>query len=200
MTTILTVLRSGGDFKPEHVVRLYDQWHQWGPADSRFLCLTDMKLPDFINTEELQFGWPGWWSKIECFDYQGPILYMDLDTTIVGDLAPLCQVAKEHRFTALRDFNPQSREMGSGLMAWCGDMSFVMSQFMKAPERFMRECRTSKHWGDQGFIEPLTTGRTYWQNLLPGKVVSWKKHCRGGVPDGVSVICFHGKPRPWDVK
>ncbi|MBC7282568.1 hypothetical protein [Hoeflea sp.] len=144
-------------------------------------------------------GWPGWWSKIETFLIQGPVLYMDLDTTVIGDLSPLLTVAETHKFVALRDFNPSQRQMGSGLMAWSGDMRRIYDEFAAAPAAHMKRCTTSQAWGDQGFIEPLTLDREYWQDLLPGAVVSWKKHCGSGVPEGARVICFHGKPRPWEI-
>jgi len=28
--------------------------------------------------------------------------------------------------------------------------------------------------------------------------VSYKVHCRAGVPAGARVVCFHGRPKPWD--
>lgn len=189
---IVTVLRSGGEYLPEHVERLKAQCAEHAP-DVPFVCLSDLD-------GTLKKGWPGWWSKIEVFTLRGPLLYMDLDTTIRGDLAPLLEVAQKNKFTALRDFNPHSREMGSGLMAWSGDMSRIYRQFLQDPRGNMERCRNSRFWGDQGFIEPLTKGRAYWQEELPGAVVSYKKHCLNGVPENARVICYHGKPRPWDVE
>lgn len=187
---IVTVLKSGGEYRSEHVDRLRAQCARFAP-DAEFVCLDD---------ERLEHSWPGWWSKIETFRIVGPVLYMDLDTTIIADLTPLLAVAEQHEFVALRDFNPSQREMGSGLMAWSGDMSRIYDEFADDPHGHMDRCRTPRFWGDQGFIEPLTQGREYWQDLLPGAVVSYKKHCRGGVPDGARVICYHGKPRPWEVE
>ena len=197
---ILTVLKSGGDYKPEHVERLHGQWQQFAPCDSSFLCLTDMGLPSYIQSEPLEHGWPGWWSKIEIFKHRGPVLYMDLDTSIIGPLAPLCLAATTSPFVALRDFNPTARDMGSGLMAWNGDQIRIYEEFLRDPELNMARCKTPQRWGDQGFIEQLAYPRVYWQNILPGLVVSYKKHCKGGkAPHDAHVVCFHGKPRPWDV-
>lgn len=188
---ILTVLRSGGEYQPEHVERLRAQCAEHA-AGAEFFCLSDV-------TGTLDHGWPGWWSKMEAFRVRGPVLYMDLDTSVVGDLAPLLEAACRHDFVALRDFNPHAREMGSGLMAWRGDMSALYWAFRANPEKHMAENSTPRHWGDQGFIEPRTVGRKHWQEILPGAVVSWKKHCRGGVPERARVVCFHGKPKPWEV-
>lgn len=187
---IVTVLRSGGEYRPEHVERLRSQCAVHAP-DAEFICLDD---------DALEHGWPGWWSKIEVFRLHGPILYMDLDTTVRADLTPLLAVAEQHEFVALRDFNPSTREMGSGIMAWRGDMSRIYDEFEGDPHEHMARCRTPRHWGDQGFIEPLTEGREYWQTLIPGAVVSYKKHCKNGVPNGARVVCYHGKPRPWEVE
>lgn len=193
---VLTVLRSGGEYTTAHVDRLREQLKQHAPKVP-LICLSD--VPTVVPRYALTMGWPGWWSKIELFKVTGPVLYMDLDTSIVGPIDDLLDAVTRHEFIALRDFNAPSREMGSGLMGWSGDMRRIYDEFAIDPAGHMARCRTSRHWGDQGFIEPLTPTRAYWQTLLPGQVVSWKKHCRGGIPAGARVVCFHGKPRPWDV-
>lgn len=195
---ILTVLRSGGDFEPAHVQRLADQCRKFSPG-SRFLCLSDMEITG-VETKPLLNGWPGWWCKINCLNVPGPVLYMDLDTTVCGDLAPLLAAAQKHRFIALRDFNPSQRDIGSGLMGWGGDISFLFEEFARDPEGHMAQCKTRQWFGDQGFIDRYVGKREYWQSLVPGSVVSFKKHCGNGTPSGARVICFHGKPRPWDVE
>lgn len=194
---ILTVLRSGGEYRPEHVLRLRDQCARHAP-DTPFVCLSDIDVPG-VRVRQLAHGWPGWWSKIEAFGVPGPVLYMDLDTTVRGDLSPLLAAACLHPFIALRDFNPDQREMGSGLMAWSGDMRRILAAFLADPDGHMARCRTSRHWGDQGFVEPLTPGRAYWQEVIPGMVASWKMQCRDGVPSDARIVCFHGQPRPWHV-
>lgn len=188
---ILTVLRSGGEYRQEHVDRLRKQCETHAP-DVPFLCMTE--------GNGLKHDWPGWWAKCETFRVRGPVLYMDLDTTICGDLTPLLDVACNHDFVALRDFNPHMRDIGSGLMAWRSDMRGLYETFIDDPAMHMASCQTRRWFGDQGFIDRHVGAREYWQTLLPGAVVSYKKHCRGGVPEGARVICYHGKPRPWDVE
>ena len=61
------------------------------------------------------------------------------------------------------------------------------------------EMRTAGHGGDQRVIERVMAGRaTFWDDVVPGQVVSYKVHCRAGVPAGARVVCFHGRPKPWD--
>lgn len=196
---IVTVLKRGGDFKPEHVERLRDQCKRFA-SDVPFHCLTDH--PSVPNRWLLNDGFPAWWSKMELFRIEGPVLYMDLDTTVVDDLSPLLSAAFDHSFVAIRDFlgYPKTRTIGSGLMAWNGWNGEIYDAFARAPLAHMARCSTSRLWGDQGFIEPFIIDRVkFWQDVTPEAVVSFKKHCRDGVPEGARVVCHHGKPRPWEI-
>ena len=194
MPIILTVLRSGGEYLPEHVVRLKAQCERFAPGIA-FRCLSDVDVPGWIT---LRHDWPGWWAKLEIFRMRGPCLYMDLDSTVVGDLEPLIEIARTRQFVTLRDFNPKHRTVGSGIMAWSGDQRPLYQTFLRDPRHHVAENSTSRWWGDQGFIERHRQPE-FWQDLLPGAVVSWKKHCRNGIPEGARVVCFHGHPRPWQV-
>lgn len=186
---ILTVFKEGGDFLPEHVDRLRAQCEQHAP-DVDFLCLEG----DLLTND-----WPGWWSKMHVFTYHGVVLYMDLDTAIVGDLTPLIDAASDHDFIALRNPCDTPSMFGSGLMAWRGDMRHVFDRFREGPHGHMRRCTTRALWGDQGFISETETPDALWQDLLPGQIVSWKVDCAEGVPPDARVVYFHSNPRPWQV-
>jgi len=188
MTTVLTVLRRGGDFKDEHVERLRKQVE---PYTDAFLCLDD---------EILEHDWPTWWPKLEMFKISGPCLYFDLDTTIMGDITPMLEAAEQYPFIALRNPN-NGVPIGSGIMAWNGDMSRLYEKFARRPELYMDRYRKMPKIGDQGFIwdnnlEPVT----YWQDLFPDKILSYKVNCKRTMPKEAMVVYFHGKPRPWDVE
>lgn len=189
---ILTVFRSGGDFRPEHVERLYRQCDKYP-----FLCLSDVDLS--LPHYRMWHDWPGWWGKIEAFRLRGPILYMDLDTTVVGDLQPLLDAAMRYDFVALRNPWRTPSRFGTGLMAWRGDMSGVYKQFLTAPGAYMNRYSTRKAWGDQGFIADHCAAPVLWQDLFPGEILSWKADCEQGVPNTARVVYFHGTPRPWEV-
>lgn len=198
MLTIVTVLRKGGEYGHEHVRQVRDGVARWLAMPHRFTCLTD----DYTSEWEcapLYHGWPGWFSKIELFRpglFDGPTLYLDLDTIITG---PLDDIILGHRWTTLSNFWDANR-IGSGLMAWDGslDLSSIYDAFRADPEVGIGKCQTREVWGDQGFISltwPEPPAR--WQTLHPGRVVSWKMDCKSGVPEGASIVCFHGPPRPW---
>lgn len=188
--TPVTVLRSGGEYKPEHVQRLAKQI-------PNLVCFSDVPVPG-VRCVPLKHNWPGWWAKMELF---GPgldtdVLHFDLDTTVVGDITPLLKVGQT---TLLSDFYYPDT-LASGLMyIKQSDKARVYEAFMKNPKEVMEQYTKPPMIGDQGFLNSVLNTAQTWQKVLPGKVVSYKVHCRGGIPKGVSVVCFHGKPRPWDL-
>jgi len=202
---VLMVLRRGGDYLPEHVSILVDQVEEHWPSDRELVpvCLTDQPIDDpRVHEIPLLTGHSqGWWSKMQMFDPalgfgDLTILYMDLDTRIVGDLS---EVASQDQLIALRDFYRRNG-LGSGLMCLPQDPREEVWEAWRAdPDAHIR---THRRGGDQRLLEALWLGRVEvgrWQEILPGQVVSFKKHVRGkGTPPDARVVCFHGRPRPWE--
>lgn len=205
---IITVLRSGGEYKPEHV-----QWlHKQFPKGYKSACLTDLVIHG-ITTIPLQYNWPGWWSKLELFrpDIKDDLLYIDLDTVITGDISELVS-ATNGNTTVLQDFYQGGDQIGSGLMYISkNDKNEIWKEFTSNPEQHMQRCVTREYWGDQGFLQPFFAASQRWQRIIPDAVISYKKHIArkglyaratgdGTVPHGTKIVCFHGNPRPWQIK
>lgn len=196
---VALVLRSGGIYTPKHVEALQRQIDTWLPGNETF-CLTDVKGMD-ANTVPLKFGFPGWWSKIEVFrpGLKGDLLYIDLDTLIIG---PLDDIANVGRLAILRDFYRDGDRRPEGLQSSImylpeADRAEVWEAFMRNPAAAMDACARG---GDQQFLERFWMQRAArWQDLLPGQIVSYKVHCRNGVPSTTRVICAHGKPKFWSL-
>lgn len=181
----ICVLRSGGDFTPEHVQRLAgmvpDLW-----------CLSDYEI-DGIKTIRLQHDWQGFWAKMELFrpDIEGDLFYFDLDTTVYN-LPPA-----PDQTTVLRDFR-KGHLIGSGLMFLKeAERSRVWNGFIDNPAKAIKANRSGLRWGDQGFLMDYYRESQRWQDIA--KVYSYKYHCLEGVPSDADIVCFHGNPRPWDV-
>lgn len=201
---IATVLRSGGPYRPEHVQRLGAQAQRYAPQEP-FVCLSDVHVPD-VETVPLRHGWPGWWAKLELFRAGAfpdgvRVFYADLDTTFVGRIDDV--LTREEPFLALANFYRRAHrqtvggELGSGLMQWtAGRLAHLYDGFAANAADIMAKCGD---FGDQLFVDEAAGARAYWQDVLPGRVVSYKVHCRAAVPVGASVVCFHGKPKPWQV-
>lgn len=179
------VLRSGGDFRPEHV--------QWLARQvPGLVCLSDVDVPS-VRTIPLQTDWPGWWAKMEMFgpSLAGDVLMLDLDTVVIN-------VPKAYRTTVLRDFY-HPHLIGSGLMyVTAEDRARVWEAFTRDPRGAMEACSRWPKWGDQGFLMDHLAGADRWQDVA--KVYSYKAHCSQGLPADADVVCFHGKPRPWAVR
>jgi hypothetical protein len=189
---IYTVLRSGGDYREEHAEKLYQMCKQHLP-DWWFTCLTDMN-PN-CPSQPLEKKWPGWWSKMEIFDYPGEALYFDLDTIICGDCTKWVESIRGSEFAILRDVYRGRRDPGavqSSIMYWDGDMGWLYDQFADNPD-------FSHSHGDQGYIQENVKKPVFIQDRTD-QVVSFKADIqdKGYDPANASVVFFHGKPRPWE--
>lgn len=203
VVTVLTKRTLHGgvqEYGPKHVVALQEQLAKWAPL-ATLECLTDYPRIPGVVTHPLRHGWPGWWSKLELFDPElpGDFLFMDLDTVIVG---PIDDILAVEKLTMLRDFYRDGKKLkeglGSGLMYIPGDARRgIWGMWRQQPQLNMRVYPA----GDQRLLEKFwlnTADR--WQDVVPDQVVSWKVHCKADVvPSEARVICFHGKPRPWEV-
>jgi hypothetical protein len=188
--TVACVLKSGGIYDTSWVERLKEGVKKYLPLDHMFVCLSD--VPTTAITIPLKHNWPGWWSKIELFKLDGPVLYFDLDTIITGDLSDIA--VQQGEFTALRDFYREDG-LGSGMMAWNASMQKLYDLFLQNPTGIMDRYRGR---GDQRFIEDNIVHWARWQDKLPGQVVSYKVHVKENkmAPANARVVCFHGDPKP----
>jgi len=185
----VTVLRSGGEYTPRHV--------QWLARQvPGLVCLSDCEVKG-VPTVRLNHDWPKWWSTLNLFSdiIDGDLLHFDLDTVVLGPLAEF----KVGKTTTLADFY-KPHLIGSGLMYISqADKPAIWSAFLSNPHLYMKMHRSFPLIGDQGFLYGRLKAER-WQNLLPGKVASFKVHCQDRVPQGVKVVCFHGQPRPWGIR
>ena len=172
------------EFQPEHVARLQRQCAVI-PHD-RFVCLSDVDVP--CERIPLSGAWPRWWGQLALFEpglFTGPVLYFDLDTTILRDPG---LVPAPGEFWALAC--PLHGTPTSGIMAWNGDFSAI---YHGTPKRERRPAR----WVNEGIfphVAPILI-----QDRLPG-FYSYKRHVRGkALPADARVVYFHGQPRPWDI-
>lgn len=207
---IFTVLRSGGEYTPAHVRALQKQIAQFAPLEE-FVCLSDVAIPG-VEVIPLEHNWPGWWSKQELYrpDIAGNILYLDLDTVIVG---PLDDIVKTTKLTMLRDFyrtgvgypqmlGARKEGLGSGMMFLPeSDRAAVWKEWVVNPAQFMNQYFRT---GDQAFLERhYLKSADRWQDVVLNQVISYKVHCLNKgqfcIPYDARVLCFHGQPRPFNL-
>lgn len=207
--TIATVFKTGGDYTLADVIRLGKQARKHLPG-CRFVCLSDAEFTvEGIDVTPLVHDYPGWWSKMELFSLPGPVIAMDLDTAIVGDLTPLAEFVPTlnlNQLAMLTDFYFPEKP-ASGLMAWSGDIGLIAEKFtarlagrhgfQRHADHFRLNCGGKSYRGDQDIIPELAPSIIRIQDHVPG-IYSYKVHLRGtnGLPDDARIVCFHGHPRP----
>lgn len=207
---ILTVLRSGNEFKIEHLIKIQNMLNFYH-YNFELYCLTDQvkkNLPQGIFHIPIEHSWSGWWSKIEVFsiDSDEMFLYMDLDTVITGNL--------EHMFEQSFDFCPiqdafhrlrNNQRMGSGLFLFRpNSMRYIYEKFKDDPCKYMRN-----NYGDGNFIEKQVdlNNCSFLQNVFSNEIFSFKADLCDppksrdpdnfiGLPKTSRIVFFHGEPRP----
>jgi hypothetical protein len=213
-------LRTGAEYGVAQARWLHRQLGEYDCA-----CLTNLPGIPGIPTARLKHDWPGWWSKMEIFDPDGPfghedIFFLDIDTLLVGSLEPLFQVARaQTQLVMISDFyhGASTRALSSSVL-WvpAAAKANIWGKWIKDPE-FAMSVRRLRGWeGDQGFIASASgaANTAQWDQLLPGAIVSYKRHIaapgapghtarrslgKGRLPKGALVVCFHGQPRPWAI-
>lgn len=166
----------------------------------RFVCLSDIDVP--CERISLRQFWPGAWAKIELFRpglFDGPVLYLDLDTVVLGALDELARVALDGDFTALRH---RQGGLDAAVMAWRVDCSFIHRRHAWLPEYWRYRHRDAGH---RAFIDTsLAGGGLAWRAIdeaLPTAVTDYADIGPGGVIPSAARLClFHGRPRPHELE
>ena len=193
MVPLIVCIKVGTKYGPEYVNRLHAMVERHTIMPHEFLCLTDDALGLTCPTAPIETDLPGWWAKLVLFKPQRAlrgrrVLFLDLDTVIVGNMD--CLLEYDGQFAILRDFY-QPNGYGSAIMSIePGIGAYLWEQFTPDVMRRLH--------GDQDWIR-ANSQCDQWQDLYPGKIVSYKVHCQHGIPEGAAVICFHGEPRPHEV-
>ena len=180
-------MKTGGLYREAHVERLQKQ------LDRPLVCLADIPLSlSGVTVEPLRHNWDGWWSKLELFALEGPLVYLDLDVSIVGNPDRLyCD-----EFTMWDDplfpgyFN-------SSVMSWVKPMKHVYNKFLHEGEALKKNYRRFPKGGDQGFISDHA-GEI--KSFEAGLIRSYRNDVKNnGTPEGTVIVAYHGRPKPWDI-
>lgn len=191
MLTVVCV-KSRPAYDHHYVNRLYRAVEANLTIPHRFVCFTDDDAGIACPTKPLPAGYrKGWYSKLTLHRpglLKPPVLYLDLDTLIVGSLDFVQYY--EGKFAILRDFY-RPLGYGSGVMLWNAPQPQVW-------KRWLAQAQPEHPLGDQGWMEECIPNADRLQDVFPERFVSYKVHCQGGLPRDASVVCFHGFPKPHD--
>ena len=204
MTTIACV-RTGAVYGIDYVARLRRMVERHLDREHNVICLTDHPVvPSGVEPVDIAgLGLPGWWGKMKLFDLPAhyyPLAYLDLDTVVVGDLAPLVDLQVNdlaicENFTRLAGHASWPCRYGSCAMVIGRPMPEIWHAFWGDRDRWMRECPR----GDQEVIEKLWPDATLLQDALGDDYFLNKRDLprfQDGPPPRCSVVVFGGSLKP----
>lgn len=209
---IALVYRTGGDYVPAHVQRLVEQLRGVGNLRQDILLFTDANVSISGVTEAVPLHKPreGWWAKMNLYaeGIEGDLLYLDLDTSVLGDMNDIANVGQ---LAILRAKLRKDR----GRPFYPGYQSALMYLTEEARRAVRLEWATQGGWrcigkypgGDDRFLETVGYWRAkarFFQDLVPGQIQHYKNDIRkvhgGKVPAGTRMVVFCKHPRPWEIE
>jgi hypothetical protein len=198
-TEILVVcIKVGAKYGAEYVNNLESMLRRHTTRDFDMICLTDDPNNIKCATAPIDTDLPGWWAKLVLFKPHPAvanrhIIYIDLDTVIVKNVDCLFR-SRPRAFVIIKDW--WANLYNSSLMyipiAYGGP---IYKDFIINPGYLM-----SRHNGDQDWISLRVQKPNIWQMVEPGLVGSYKANYLEDGPKDYSIICFHGEPKPHEVK
>lgn len=180
----------------EYVSKLKDMVTRHLSQPFEFVCLTDNPPRHAAalarhSIDAIPRGiFRHWWAKLYLFEtgrfpLGTRILYLDLDTVVVGSLDRL---VLNKGILHLADWGWTKNDYGSGVMVWdVGEHDEIWSRATAATPQIFR--------GDQDWMTHLGG----WDALPRGVCVSYRYVSKAAPPAGASVVCFHGVPKPHEL-
>lgn len=190
---------------PVYVVRLKNMLERHLSVPHRFVCFTDR--PDLLRTygvETLPMDCPRWrWNFRKMILYKndnglkGRVLAFDLDNIILDSIDWILEYRGP--FCVLEDFYAKGSPGGNIMSFEAGTLHDVFYEpLMQDGFRLGWKFRGSERlWYREA---PIVL--EFWQHLFPSRIVNYKPRPDTRltkVPQGASIVCFHGRPRPHEV-
>lgn len=160
----------------------------------KFHCFTndDVEFSEHIQKKPLPENLQGWCAKMYLFkDGLFPdgeqVVYIDLTTVITSGLDDIFKY--EGDFAVLRDFYHPER-LQPAFMSWkTNTLGYVWDRYVEAGYPSV---------DDMTWINANVPKADILQDLFPDSFVSYKVHCKNGIPRGAKVVKFHGFPKMGD--
>ena len=174
MINVVCVLRNGGKvgYDATWVEKLKKSVARNLTLEHRFVCLSDVAVP--CERIPLIGTGAGFWAKLELFRprlFDGPVLYIDLDTVVCANLDDIVDRIKDQQFVMLLETD--KNVVSSAVMWWQGDHSYLWDQYLEISSEEIKECYSKMpRYGDQAFIEDYTT-HTLLQDHIPTEWIGW---------------------------
>ena len=219
MDRIIVCMKWGTLYSAEYVNVLHSAARANVTGDFRFICLTDdasnlsagieaMAIPEIgLKPEHWR---KGCWPKVTLFSedlhgLRGRALFIDLDMVLWGNLDRF--FTYQEGLVMLdsgpwRYRNSDPRPMSSIFAFDLGQLGFLVNRLCANPDAMVERYQIEQNFiaGEVNNISfwPQEWVRSYKYHLRPPLIIDRFQGPRPPPPD-VSVICFHGRPRPIDL-
>jgi len=210
MINFVCVLKTGGVYNLDYVVKLHNSLRRNTTRINQFICLTDTKEVLVVRKQAygIQFwnlpeNYPKWWSKLEAFKITDKVLYIDLDTVILNTIDPLIELiykCKENEFYVLRQLSMKRNPLyplTTGIMGWNGDWSHLTHNF-NLIEESKRFPYGDDMWTTLSLKKHKAVVKTFQEEV--NGIYSYKYDCKEKLPSDARIVCFHGKPKPHEIE
>lgn len=216
----------GNKYSNDYVEKLYNSCVRHSAQDFTFTILHDANKNytlrnnniRFINVEPMNFlhNHNLWWYKLQSFRQDVATaeqnLLLDLDIVLVNKIDKFWNY-NPNKFVVLQDFNrhwfPNYNRCNSSIVKFTPKIaSDIFNSFMTNPIEYVRKFR-----GDQDYLDQYVVDKVWWPKKW---AMSWKWEVYNGgmvecnstkyydtttnIDADTSMLVFHGKPDPHDIK
>lgn len=154
-----------------------------------FICITESDLP-------------GWWGKVRLFEEsRARNLWLDLDVVVTGSLDGLVTPVSADLRICKNWAQSGWGGCQSSVMYWENDKPRIINDEFDPKIAHWPPSNDGCLWGDQEWITQLRDEKRLSVEYFRAEdVVSYKYHCREGLPKSAKVVSFHGRPNPYEVR
>lgn len=191
-----------------YVNNLYKGVKKWSTKPFDFICFSNQEDLDIIPQIELRpitqdnITKKGVLPRMYMFSEEAglfghQVLCMDLDVVITGKMDKLLDY--QGLFCTRKSFHEAGQLDGDIMSFYAG--SETEDLFWKPLVENPKKVEETTQGRERFWIrERVGYIADTWDELLPGKIVSYKLHVkRYGLPKSASIVSFHGYPRPHQV-
>jgi len=190
----------GACYSPEWANKLFRNLNKWSP-NSTLTIITDFEdgfIPE-IKTAPFIFKDSGWAKMMEMYrpELVGErSILIGLDTLFVGDLSDI--ESFDNEIIVPKDpFHPE--HLCNALVSVSNFYSKKLwDSWLKTREKDLnnKKYEISGQWSEMEWLRDNVKDASYWEDLAPNQIVSYKAHCKNGEPDEkAKIVYFHGYPK-----
>ncbi len=203
---LLTVVcvKWGTKYGAEYVNKLYRGVTRHLSIPHTFVCYTDDRTGldgNIVVRELMDTQWSGWWNKAFLFadsvstGLKGSrVLYIDLDTIIVGDITPLASFSGDFIIWGTAGLANEDREDGynSSIMCWREGFGRVIYTGLCLLEQEVKQnIHRFDHW-----LEMIIPNAPCLQQVFPDLCIEYIASAQSELPKNAKIVSFPLDPKP----